>query len=274
MMHMKTSELNSQMKGESVVVAITDNTNKPFREHDFKKGKSPGGPNACKVYIPFNSEYKILIKNQNNARIKINAELDGTDITSTGLVLNALDSIYLERFVTGEGKKFLFVPVDNDAVGDPTAKENGILRIKIAKEKPIDIDNKTIIHNHHYYNYNRSIWDDFNKGIWNREPTVWGGPYDYSAADNNVLYGSNTNMSASFSASSISDLHSKGESSIGATIEGAKSDQVFSSTAWNGDNGTSYTFVFKLLGVSSELTEAEKKEYEEFKRLQAKFGDI
>ena len=307
---MKTCDETSQMKGESVVVAVTDNNNKPFREHDFRKGQTPGGPNACKVYIPFNTEYKIFLKNQNGCRIKVEAELDGTNITDSGLVIGGNTSVHLERFLGGEGKKFLFVPVENDAVGDPTSKENGVLRIKVFKEKPVEI--KKIIEEHHHHNHYHDYW--YRRG--------WGWPYgtsDWTLTCSNdrgyTIYGSNNSAknimpgpgdtigsagdigavncffsqtssepvaaaSCSYSsdtldAPTVSDLNVKSGAigQAGATVEGSKSDQKFFDTTWNGDTGVAYTFVFKLLGVSGELSEKEKKEWEEYKRLKEKFGD-
>ena len=290
---MKTSEVTSQMTGESVVVALTDDNNKPFREHDFKKGQTPGGPNSCKVYVPFNTEYKILVKNQNFCRIKIDAELDGTNITGDGLVISNNSSCYLERFVGGEGKKFLFVPVDSDAVGDPTSKENGILRIKIAKEnkKPIDI--------HHHHWYPRDMWG----GPYDN-PLIGGYPYkstytsETQKSFNNILRGSKScDYSAGGSGvsdglvrscsvgnvsydvpvlpmSDVSAINVNGGAigAAGATVEGGNSNQKFQTTTWDGDTGTIYTFVFKLLGVSSELSEQDKKDLAEFERLKEKFG--
>lgn len=299
MMHMKTCDETSQMKGESVIVAVTDNNNKTFREHDFRKGQTPGGPNSCKVYIPFNSEYKIFVKNTNVVRIKIDAELDGTNITENGLILSANGSIYLERFLGGEGKKFLFVPVDSDAVGDPTSKENGILRIKVAKEKAVEI--KTVEH-HHHYNYYHDYWNDpyrrtliptwttytshdssFIVGSTNTGMGNLGASLQGKSDSGNSLRGDIGSMSVNFCSSSavpsldgptLSDLNVQAGAvgQAGATVEGGKSNQQFTTTDWNGDNGTSYTFVFKLLGIANELSEKDKAEFAEWQRLQEKFG--
>jgi hypothetical protein len=295
MMHMKTGEENSQMKGESVVVAITDHNNTPFREHDFRKGQTPGGPNACKVYIPFNSEYKILLKNQNSCRIKIEAELDGTNITDSGLILGAFSTIYLERFLGGDGNKFLFVPVESDAVGDPTSKENGILRIKVAKEKAIEIVKKTVEHHHHHHDWWTYKWPNIypydntyyyrssgecndilgngRRGLSANDMVGMNASYSCSNAPQSLNYCSNTH--GEIDGPTLSDLNVKSGGAVGqagATVEGSKSDQKFSTTDWNGDTGTAYTFVFKLLGVAGQLSEQDKKDYAEMLRLQEKFG--
>jgi hypothetical protein len=41
------------------------------------------------VYIPFGSEYSILLKNLHTQRALVNVFIDGTNIVEGGLVLNA-----------------------------------------------------------------------------------------------------------------------------------------------------------------------------------------
>lgn len=288
MMHAKTSDESSQMKNESVVIALTDSNDKPYREYDFKKTHTPNGASSCKVYLPFDSEYKILVKNQNNCRIKIDAELDGTTITSSGLIIAANGVSYIERFISGDGRKFKFVTLLNEGVADPTAKENGILRIKVAKEKASEI-NKTIetrIHHHYDYWWNRNPW----------APSPFGGvmygnnnihAYTSRTSDaiinhtkaSRTLDGGAEVVSYNASLPSCDKLSfmdsaegggSPGKDVGGATVEGSVSNQKFETTFWNGDLGTIATFVFKLLG--KEFSEEDKKELAEFERLKKKFG--
>lgn len=286
-MHAKTSDENSQMKNESVVVALTDQNNKPYREYDFKKTQTPGGASSCKVYLPFDSEYKILIKNQNNCRIKIDAELDGTTITDDGFVISANGSTYLERFLSGEGRKFKFVTLLNDGIADPTAKENGILRIKVAKEKAFELGKSVINHiDHHHHHYDPWYWNRSDRAIYGM-PTPSFGHLGYSiTTSSNIGDGPYVTMSAgSLPASDmLGSAHSLGShvtafnanadvpvaaEVAGATVEGSVSDQKFGSTFWNGDLGTVATFVFKLLG--KELSEQDKKDMAEYERLKKKF---
>ncbi len=89
--------------------------------------------------VPFDSEYEILIKNDNNRRCTAKVTIDGTDISSLGdFIISANGALNLERFVTEsltECKRFKFVPLDNPAVDDPTRKENGIVRVELKLEK-------------------------------------------------------------------------------------------------------------------------------------------
>ena len=88
--------------------------------------------------IPFGSEYKLSLKNNNGRRAVVKITIDGTNISSFGnLVIPANDEVTLERFITqslSEGKKFKFVPLDHPKVDDPGRKENGLIRIEFQLE--------------------------------------------------------------------------------------------------------------------------------------------
>lgn len=276
MMHAKTCDENSQMKNESVVVALTDQNNKPYREYDFKKTQTPGGASSCKVYLPFDSEYKILVKNQNNCRIKIDAELDGTAITDDGIVIVANGSTYIERFLSGEGRKFKFVTLLNDGIADPTSKENGILRIKVVKEKAFELVMPVInrIDHHHHHHYDPWYWNRSDRAVYGGPMQPYGSTQcSYSITTPTDGPSIAMSMGASLSSDKIGSVKSLGsyvaQDVAGATIEGSLSDQKFESTFWNGELGTVATFVFKLLG--KELSEEDKKDLAEFERLKKKF---
>jgi hypothetical protein len=65
------------------------------------------------VYIPFGSEYSIVLKNLNTVRAIVNITLDGTDVCPGGLVLTAGQTIDLERWIKNgnlsEGNRFKFI---------------------------------------------------------------------------------------------------------------------------------------------------------------------
>lgn len=66
------------------------------------------------VYIPFGSEYSILLKNLSNQRVKVSVSIDGEDaLDGDSLVVNANESMDLKRFVRNgnlnEGNSFKFI---------------------------------------------------------------------------------------------------------------------------------------------------------------------
>ena len=91
---------DKMMYNEKLAVAIKSN-GKILRE--FKD----------KVYIKFGSEYSIYIKNLNNLRALVNVYIDGTNVTSGGLVVSANSEIDLERSLANNnlnvGNKFKFI---------------------------------------------------------------------------------------------------------------------------------------------------------------------
>jgi hypothetical protein len=66
------------------------------------------------VYIPFGSEYSVLIKNLNSVRALVKVEIDGVDVgDGQKFVLNANSDVELERFIKNanlkNGNKFKFI---------------------------------------------------------------------------------------------------------------------------------------------------------------------
>ena len=266
------------MHFEQYVVAVTDSNGKAFREFDPER-LSQG--RKSKVYIPFDSEYKILIKNNSDRRAKLTIDLDGTSISGIGgLILDAHAHEYIERFVD-VAKKFRFVRKNDERVSDPTNSENGILKIRVEKE---------------YVPYTISVyppqptWVYTIPAVYPVNPPAspyWNTPM-CGGAGNNTPLGSVNNV-CSYSCSSIEtktsgDFNSgvlRGVSSrglnktllneeAGATVEGGNSSQTFGSTTWNGTDGVAYEFIFKLLGQQG-VSDMERLEYAKYLELKKKW---
>jgi hypothetical protein len=103
------------------------------------------------VYLPFGSEYSILLKNLESRKVKVKIKIDGEDVIKNGLVLRPEETIDLERFVKdnlSEGNRFKFVQKTEEIVkhrGDRI--DDGIIRIEFAfeKKKLPEIDKNIII---------------------------------------------------------------------------------------------------------------------------------
>lgn len=91
------------------------------------------------VGLPFDTEYKIRLKNKNNRQAMARVFVDGIQVCALGdFVLGASSSLDLERFVDTSltrGKKFKFVSLEHSEVDDPTSSENGIIKIEFRLEK-------------------------------------------------------------------------------------------------------------------------------------------
>lgn len=187
------------MYHEKTVVTLCDSNKKPFREHSAErldKGRK------CKVYIPFESEYQFLLKNNTDRRIRLEVDIDGTNVTDSGIIVPANTTSYLERFLN-EAKKFKFVPLSNEGVADPTSKENGVIKIRVAQEKKVNpftftpFVKKEEHHHHHYHDY----WNDY----WNKRPyypTDPLRPFWYSSGTGDIM---NMNLKASNSVNETND---------------------------------------------------------------------
>jgi hypothetical protein len=112
------------------VAVIVDG--KPIRESNEE--------NIRTVRVPFDTEYKLRLKNKTDRRALIDVLIDGTSVLMSGqqFLLAANSQLDIERFVLDgnlrSGKKFKFVRdnhVDVDQPGDP---QNGRIEVRFHQE--------------------------------------------------------------------------------------------------------------------------------------------
>lgn len=108
--------------------------------------KETGPIHSREVVIPFDSEYKIRLKNKHNKSCTAKVFIDGRLVSVWGdVIVGANSSMDLERFIDkslAEGKRFKFVSLDHPDVDDPTSGDNGIIKVefRLAKERAININ--------------------------------------------------------------------------------------------------------------------------------------
>jgi hypothetical protein len=97
--------------------------------------------NGEKVYLPFGSEYEIVLKNLNSVRAKVKVQIDGVDISDGySIEVGPNKSIDLERFIRDNkvGNKFKFIERSEAIENNRGIKiEDGIVRIEYQFEKII-----------------------------------------------------------------------------------------------------------------------------------------
>ena len=108
-----------------------------------------------KVYIPFGSEYSLLLKNLNTVRAIVNVFVDGENAVPGGLVIDPGRSVDLERWIKNgnltEGNRFRFIErtaaVENGPRG--IKEEDGLIRVEYQFElpRPVININQIIGHN-------------------------------------------------------------------------------------------------------------------------------
>jgi hypothetical protein len=101
------------------------------------------------VRVPFGTEYKLRFKNTTKARAYVRVEIDGMDVLSgKKLIMEPNCTKDLERFLQGDnlkGKKFQFVSANSAGVTDPTASENGLIRVIFEPEAVTTVTTSTHI---------------------------------------------------------------------------------------------------------------------------------
>jgi hypothetical protein len=180
------------------------------------------------VYVPFGSEYSILLKNLHTTRAVVNVYIDGDDMVPGGIVLNAGQEVDLERSVKNsnlnEGNKFKFIERTGSVERHRGTKlEDGLVRVEFQFEEPA-----------------RPI-------SWNT--TQIGGIYPQGGilrGLNDVHYGV-TCSTASYDATSVNSSHEL-LNDVGITVPGSHSTQKFTTTYLGALESVKHSMVFKLLG--------------------------
>ena len=99
------------------------------------------------VYIPFGSEYSILLKNLNTVRAVVNVFIDGENAVPGGLVIDPGRSVDLERWIKNgnlsEGNRFKFIERTAKIEEGPRGikEEDGLIRVEYQFEIPRPIIN-------------------------------------------------------------------------------------------------------------------------------------
>lgn len=187
------------------------------------------------VYLPFDTEYSLLLKNKNSNRAIVSIFIDGTDVLGgEELILPGYGGeINLERFmIDGDlhsGRKFKFVSIDNPEVADPTSSENGEIKIIFWPERQLLP----------FYYYQPPLpW---------KPNTARVGPYDLHTTVEHY----SSNIHTLTSSAGIVNCHASSDQ--GATVEGAQSDQTFTTVTSNGKGYPSTIIRFKL-NQSKQIT--------------------
>lgn len=110
------------------VLSIKDNHNQVLRESNGN------------VFMPFNQEYSLFLKNKNSTRASASIKIDGTDVLGGKvLIIPAYGCVDVERFLVDgnllKGNKFKFVPLTDSNVQDPTSAENGLIEVTFTHEQ-------------------------------------------------------------------------------------------------------------------------------------------
>lgn len=218
------------------------------------KGKVLREFNKDTVFLPFGSEYSILVKNLNTKRALVHITIDGQNMTKDGLVVNAGQEVELERKITdnmSKGNKFKFIErTDRIEQNRGVKLEDGVVRIEYQYER---------VYNYQpLYYVSPTVWYG-NGATWSVGDIV-AGSTTYSSQEvktsSSVLRGASMNSAQCSATSSIGNLPQnfieQGFNDAGITVPGGESNQKFN-TVWSFPvESEKYVMIFKLLGETPD----------------------
>lgn len=227
------------------------------------------------VYLPFNSEYSLYLRNNNSKRASVSIKIDGTDVLGGGrLMLNPNQPFDLKRFVLDgnfdTGKAFKFVSLLHPDVQNPMGKCNGRVDVEFRLEK-YNFQIPT-----YYYPVVYPIWPPL---VWINIPNIpsltplqpsWtycAGSTTSSLNSSTIVASTNStsgdNQSSTFQAGPKITPGLEGKK--GATVEGQQVDQRFVSTTVGELEDTSTIISLQILApndvVGENTVEGTKKKY-------------
>lgn len=195
------------------------------------------------VYLPFGSEYSILLKNMNTRDALVDITVDGREVIS-GLIIRANDDVEVERFVDSmdKGYKLRFIEKTDeirDFRGDKI--EDGLIRISYRFEKPKNSINWKFNNDELWFplkQYNsHHIYDSSNFQYNNTIQT-----------SDNVYTKSNVNVNCSCTNNQRSTV----TNDQGITVEGEDSYQSFKYGNIGELEHESHVIIIKLKGVTED----------------------
>ena len=232
------------------------------------------------VYIPFGSEYSILLKNLHTTRACVNVFLDGENVVPGGLVIDPGREIDLERWIKNgnlsEGNRFKFIERTQAIEDGPRGikLEDGLVRIEFQYESPRPVINT----NHLYYppGVRGGMWNDTMyggstgiSGSTGDRFSVTASGAQYSTNVGGVMRGVDFSKGESVKATAAAAINTVAPQSmdvhdgmatmdwmpandVGITVPGSKSSQKFTEVTMGIMETAKHSIVLKLLGETAD----------------------
>lgn len=243
---------------------------KPLRESSVQGTRT--------VRMPFNSEYKIRLKNNSKLRCMAEVEIDGSNVSTSRFILTAGQSLDLERFVEelDGGKRFKFVSVDQakwtGELQDPTSPLNGFVKVSFYPEKTSSFLKWISDQNQDWFKpgyqggcVGGSAIGIFPHGIQsyggmgtaqtciNGSPGVAGGPLTLNASSGvvsavNCATGAGSNTTFATNTATNITLTAATVSPVGGTAEGSDSNQKFTAASGFETESSPTQITLRILG--------------------------
>ncbi len=211
------------------------------------------------VYIPFASEYSILLKNLNTTRAVVNVFIDGENVVPGGLVIDPGRTVDLERWIKNgnlsEGNKFKFIERTQAIEDGPRGikLEDGLIRVEYQFEVPRPVINipqwtttTTTWNTSPYYGASGSTATFNVNGMLRSVDTSKGETVRAMASAATTATLNSMNITAS--GSTHEGMATMDWNDTGITVPGSKSEQKFQHTTVGALDPTVHNIVLKLVG--------------------------
>ena len=208
------------------------------------------------VYIPFGSEYSILVKNLEGRRAVVNVYIDGDNAVPNGLVLGPNQEVELERKIVNnnlrEGNRFKFIERTENIENSPRGikLEDGLIRIEHQFELPRPIVNIPT------WTTTTTTWDTSfpTYKTYNVNGALRGADFSNGEQVRAMASTATTATLNSMGISASSEVHDgmatmdSYVSDVGITVPGSKSTQTFQTAYIGALESAKHTMVIKLVG--------------------------
>ncbi len=198
------------------------------------------------VYLPFGSEYTILLKNTSTLKVKAKVSVDGTDVTeNVHLVIYPGESSELKRFIrngnleAGNAFKFIEKTAQIESFRGNKA-EDGLITVEYEFEKPAErllyrdcgsYGNFILGGQAPHIYYNSIVGDSLSGST----------QYTLTTSGSSELYSAEVKTSANI-------LRSRSKNEAGVTAPGQVVDQKFSTASWFMTDGVKHSMTLQLKG--------------------------
>ena len=221
------------------------------------------------VYIPFASEYSVLLKNLNTVRAVVNVFVDGENAVPGGLVIDPGRSVDLERWIKNgnlsEGNRFKFIERTAQIEDGPRGikEEDGLIRVEYQFELP-----RPVINLNQVFGNNSTIYSSEYQGVTDKysKTSGWisasgastisqmnvGGVLrgvDYSAGEaTKAAAAAAINQVAPDAIEYHSGAATMDWNDVGITVPGSKSTQTFQTVTMGALDPVKHNIVLRIVG--------------------------
>lgn len=216
-----------------------------------------------KVYVPFGTEYTILIKNLHTTKALVNITVDSSNATDSGLVIEAGKEIELERFLKkdlNKGNKFKFIERTSSIEKHRgIGLEDGLIVVNYQFEEPAYYPVRIspfVLYDYSPINPTWTICTNGNADLGgNSGGGSMGGTYTCNNVSLDASFEGNqrsATYSANLSATKSATNLNKETSVNGITVPGSLNEQKFVHAHVGRLEATKHSMVIKLLGETDD----------------------